>query len=100
MPRGRLPSGAVVIAVCVPASITVRSPEVSLVTNTRSGGIGAGAGGAAVAAGGAGFGALSPQATMSAHAVQSTSASKEDEDRIMRGMILPRRLTDAARPRP
>ena len=84
MPRGRLPSGAVVIAVCVPASITVRSPEVSLVTNTRTAGIGAGAGGAAVAAGGAGFGALSPQATMSAHAVLRTSAGKQNERRIMR----------------
>jgi hypothetical protein len=54
-----------------------------LVTNTRSGGIGAGAGGAAVAAGGAGFGALSPQATESAHPVQTTSVSKEKERRIM-----------------
>src|SRR6476619_3658693 len=38
MPRGRLPSGAVAITACVAASITVRSPDVSLVTNARSGG--------------------------------------------------------------
>src|SRR5262245_888073 len=51
MPRGRLPSGAVVIAVCFPASMTVKSPELSLVTYTRTAGGGAGGAGAGGAAG-------------------------------------------------
>src|SRR5262245_1208055 len=58
MPRGRLPSGAVAITALVLASMTVRSPDCSLVTNTRTAGTGGGAaavvGGAADVAGGAG----------------------------------------------
>ena len=38
MPRGRLPSGAVATTACVAASITVRSPDVSFVTKTRTAG--------------------------------------------------------------
>src|SRR4051794_4276154 len=36
MPRGRLPSGAVAMTIRVAASMTVRSPEASLVTYTRT----------------------------------------------------------------
>ena len=35
MPRGRLPRGMVAITSWVPPAMTVRSPEVSLVTNAR-----------------------------------------------------------------
>src|SRR5262245_51940950 len=38
MPRGRLPSGAVAMTVCFSASMTVRSPDWSFVTNTRTAG--------------------------------------------------------------
>src|SRR4051812_35562035 len=70
MPRGRLPSGAVAITAWVPASITVRSPDASLVTNTRTAGGGAGAGAGAAAVAGAGLGASCPQpATMIAAAI-------------------------------
>src|SRR5262245_51336660 len=41
IPRGRLPSGAVAITAAVATSITVRLPAASLVTKTRTGGIGA-----------------------------------------------------------
>src|SRR6476660_9355287 len=52
MPRGRLPSGAVATTALVAASITVRSPDDSLVTKIRTAGTaaaGAGAAGGAVA---------------------------------------------------
>src|SRR5262245_60304788 len=58
MPRGRLPSGAVASTAWVAASMTVRSPDASLVTNTRTagggGGAGAAAGGGVAVAGGLG----------------------------------------------
>src|SRR2546428_7985817 len=64
MPRGRFPSGAVAMTACVDASMTVRSPDASFVTYTRTFG-GAGGAGATGAAGGFGasdFGASWPQA--------------------------------------
>src|SRR5262245_9440280 len=53
MPRGRLPGGEVETTSCVSPLITVRSPEASLVTYTRTLGGGGGAGAAAGAAAGA-----------------------------------------------
>src|SRR2546426_5136004 len=64
MPRGRFPSGAVAMTACVDASMTVRSPDASFVTYTRTFG-GAGGAGATGAAGGFGasaFGASWPPA--------------------------------------
>src|SRR2546426_3128477 len=55
MPRGRFPSGAVAMTACVDASMTVRSPDASFVTYTRTFG---GAGGF----GASDFGASWPQA--------------------------------------
>src|SRR5439155_24033632 len=55
MPRGRLPSLYVPMTVCDSPLITVRSPDISFVTYTRSFGVtagGAGAAGGARAAGG------------------------------------------------
>jgi len=64
IPRGRLPSGAVAITVCVAASMMLKSPDDSLVANTRTAG---GAAGTVVVVAGAGaaasrVGALEPQA--------------------------------------
>src|SRR2546422_10130546 len=53
MPRGRFPSGAVAMTACVDASMTVRSPDASFVTYTRTFG-GAGGAGPTGAAGGLG----------------------------------------------
>src|SRR6187200_3225084 len=66
MPRGRLPNGAVATTVCVAASMTLRAPDSSLVTKTRTAGIAgavvvAGAGGAVDAGG---FGASCAQPTV------------------------------------
>src|SRR2546428_11703378 len=51
MPRGRFPSGAVATTACVDAAMTVRPPDASFVTYTRTFG-GAGGAGATGAAGG------------------------------------------------
>src|SRR5262245_49745847 len=57
MPRGRLPSGEVETTSRVSPLITVRSPDASLVTYTRTLGGGGGAGAAGGAAGAADLGA-------------------------------------------
>src|SRR5438876_11061605 len=86
MPRGRFPSGAVAMGVCVAASMTVRSPDASFVTNTRRSGFGvaAAAGGAAVAGAGVAGSRWQPAA---AHA---TSMMKMHVWRYMRGCYLTR----------
>src|SRR4051812_8578190 len=60
IPRGRFPSLKVPMASCVSPLITVRSPDHSLVTYTRTLGGGAGAGAAGAAAGALGLGASPP----------------------------------------
>jgi hypothetical protein len=65
MPRGRFPSGIVAMTARVPTSITLRSPDVSLVTSSRGP---SGAGKAGVAAEGRGAGALEQAARVTHHA--------------------------------
>ena len=84
MPRGRLPSGIVATVASVPASMTVRSPDVSFVTyNPTAGTFGAsGAAGAGVdAAGGDSDG---PQPA----AVAATTANSGKTRRIGREVIM------------
>src|SRR2546427_12977662 len=60
MPRGRLPSLYVPMTVCDSPLITVRSPDISFVTYTRSFGVTAGGAGAAGGARARGRGAPRP----------------------------------------
>src|SRR5439155_22220481 len=71
IPRGRLPSGAVAMTAWFAASMTVRLPDDSLVTNTRTAGIGAAAGAEAGAAAGSGFAGSRLQAPAAGPAIMT-----------------------------
>src|SRR5437762_10039244 len=91
MPRGRLPSGAVAITACVVASMTVRSPDASLVTNTRTAGGAAGAVVVVAAGGGAASrGAPDPQAD-AAYAPHAASAAATHRYRLLMGVMISQR---------
>src|SRR5688500_3376305 len=84
MPRGRLPSGIVATGASVPASMTVRSPDVSLVTYSPTAGTfgTSGAAGAEVDAAGGSAAGLQPAA------VAATRANSGSARRIGRKVIL------------
>src|ERR1700724_1902837 len=93
MPRGRLPSGAVAITAWVSPLMTVRSPDISLVTYTRT--AGGGAGGAAAGAGvaAAGFAGSWLQADSASSRAGTPSARAERCRGVMGGMIQQHRLS-------
>src|SRR5438874_8742080 len=93
IPRGRLPSGAVVTTDCVAASMTVRSPEDSLVTYTATAGRfgGAGAGAAAGVEEVSGFAGSRPQAAAAGSAAIMIHAHARV---LMARMIVYMRETD------
>src|SRR5437762_7167556 len=74
MPRGRLPSGMVATTVLLAASMTERSPPVSLVTYTPTAGGAGGGDGAAEGVGDAAGGSERPHATIPPRSTEATTA--------------------------